>query len=263
MKLFSIFGNPVAHSISPKLHNTVIDALGLDACYTRTHIENPSLLKDTFIAMQLDGANVTVPHKEVAFSICDEVRGIAQKIKAVNTLVKENNKIIGYNTDAPGFLASIESFGKIENALILGAGGTAKAVAFALDENKIHTTVFNRSKERLGFFTENKFETYHKDTFSPSSYDLIINTTSAGLNNEELPCEKELLEKLMQKAKFAFDVIYNKPTPFLTLARQNNLTCKDGSDMLLHQGILAFHLFFHKKYDIQTIKHHMKKAFSL
>ncbi|MBE0491775.1 MAG: shikimate dehydrogenase [Sulfurospirillum sp.] len=263
MKLFSIFGNPVSHSISPKMHNQVIRDFNLKACYIRTCIQDPKTLMQTFHQLKLDGANVTVPHKEVALAQCDKLDSFAQMLGAVNTLVKKNNTIIGYNTDAPGFYKAITSFGKIKNALILGAGGTARAIAMVLRENNIQVTLLNRSAKRLEFFIVNGFEAYDWQNFQASSYDLIINTTSAGLSDEKLPLEQNLLANLMKNAHFAFDVIYNKQTPFLKLAQQNALTCKDGSDMLLHQGILAFNLFFDNRFNLAEIERSMQKVFLL
>jgi len=262
MKLFSIFGNPVSHSISPRMHNLALNGLHIDGCYIRTHLINSSNLIKKFNSLQLDGANVTVPHKEFAYKLCDELDEFAKQIGAVNTLVKKDNKIIGYNTDAPGFYKAIESFGEIKSALILGAGGTAKAIASILKKNSLHVEVLNRSKGRLNWFYENDFLAYCWDEFEPKSYDLIINTTSAGLSDNLLPIDEKILNTLMQKANFAFDVIYNKPTPFLKLAKQNSLTCKDGADMLLYQGVLAFNLFFQNKLDNKNITKHMKGAFN-
>lgn len=262
MKLFSIFGNPVSHSISPKMHNLALKGLHKDGCYIRTKLTDSSKLIEKFNSLGLDGANVTVPHKEFAYNLCDELDSFAKKIGAVNTLVKKDNKIYGHNTDAPGFYKAIESFGKFNNALILGAGGTAKAIATILYEKNIDVTVLNRSQNRLDYFHKNNFKSYSWDNFQISSYDLIINTTSAGLSNDDLPMDKETLNKLMKKAKFAFEVIYNKETSFLALAKQNSLTCKDGADMLLYQGVLAFNLFFDNQLDDKLITQHMKGAFN-
>lgn len=263
MLLFSIFGDPVSHSISPRLHNSVLQALKLDGCYIRKAISDPQELMATFHAMGLKGANVTVPHKETAFAQCDEVRGIAKEIGAVNTLVREGTRVIGYNTDAEGFYEAIQSFGSIRNALILGAGGTAKAIAIILKEHKIETTILNRSASRLAFFEAKGFTCKTWQTFTARSYDLIINTTSAGLKDEEYPCAPELLKMVFADAKYAFDVIYNKPTPFLELAKHSGLTCKDGKEMLLYQGVFAFNLFFAQQYDVKMIESFMRPAFDI
>ncbi|ARU47861.1 shikimate dehydrogenase [Sulfurospirillum diekertiae] len=263
MLLFSIFGYPVAHSISPRLHNTVLQALKLDGCYIRKAITDPEKLVSTFHAMKLEGANVTVPHKETAFAQCDEVRGIAKEIGAVNTLVREGTRVIGYNTDAEGFYEAIKPFGYIRNALILGAGGTAKAIAIILKAHEIETTILNRSASRLAFFEAKGFTCKTWQTFTSLPYDLIINTTSAGLKDEEYPCEPELLKNIFAHSKYVFDVIYNKPTPFLELAKNYGLTCKDGKEMLLYQGVFAFNLFFSQHYDVKMIESLMRPAFDI
>jgi len=261
--LFGLFGNPVAHSISPRLHNAVFNAFNLNACYGRFPILEPSSLFSTFHALHLEGANVTVPHKEVAFTGCDEVRGIARKIGAVNTLVREGSRVIGYNTDAEGFYNALSSFGTIHNALILGAGGTAKAIAFILKEHGIDVTILNRSSQKLSFFEKHGFTCALWDSITCNAYELIINTTSAGLKDEELPCPKALLDALYSKATYAFDVIYNKETPFLRMAHEHGLPCKDGKEMLLYQAVLAFNLFFDNRFEPKKIESIMRETFTL
>ena len=95
MKLFTIFGDPVSHSRSPLMHNHVFKILGVNSCYTRTHLCDGLKLREIFFAKALSGANITVPHKEAAFEACDEIRGLAKEIGAVNTIVNENGRLIG------------------------------------------------------------------------------------------------------------------------------------------------------------------------
>ncbi|MDX1809405.1 MAG: shikimate dehydrogenase [Sulfurospirillaceae bacterium] len=260
MKLFSIFGDPVFHSISPRLHNNAIRNLNLDACYIRQLVKNGDEIIEIFKDLRLDGANVTVPHKETAYKLCDEVRGIAKEIKAINTLINENGKIIGYNTDAPGFFQAISSFKNIKKALILGAGGTAKAISFILRQNNIDVTILNRSKERLEFFMKNGFDSFHWNNFNSNNFDIIINTTSAGLKDENLPLPIDILSQIMQNASYTFDVVYGRRTPFLQLSDKYNLQNKNGQDMLLYQGIIAFNLFYNNKFNTSVIEKHMREA---
>jgi shikimate dehydrogenase len=259
-KKFTIFGNPVEHSISPKMHTFAIKGLGLDATYTKTLIEDACKIPSEFLE-NFDGANVTVPHKEAAYAMCDEVRGVACDIKAVNTLINENGNMIGYNTDAAGFLKSIESFGAINSVLILGAGGTAKALGVIFKQQNTHVTILNRSSNRLAFFEELGIEAYSWDDFELSTYDLVVNTTSAGLQEETLPINENILRGIFSQTKFADYVIYNKDTPFLRLAHELGLPNKDGADMLLYQGVLAFDLFYDHAFELNEITSYMKKAF--
>ena len=262
MQLFSIFGNPVSHSKSPLMHNSVFYHLGYNACYTRTHLKEGSKLKEVFFSLQLSGANVTVPHKEAAFAACDEVRGFAQKVGVVNTLVAEDSKLIGYNTDADGFLYSIETFQNIRKVLILGAGGTARALAMRFLEEKCEVYVLNRSQNRLAFFEQIGCEVASWECFAPSSFDLVVNTTSAGLQDDLLPAPKEMIDSILTSTRYCADAIYGKLTPFLLLAKQNNIPYKDGADMLLGQGVLANELFTRGVLDKEAIKEQMEKIFS-
>jgi shikimate dehydrogenase len=261
MKLFSIFGNPVSHSRSPLMHNSVFSNLNYNACYTRTHLEDGSKLKETFFALGLKGANVTVPHKEAAFNACDEVRGFAKTVGVVNTLINENGKLIGYNTDADGFMYAIEEFSNIKNILVIGAGGTAKALCARFKQESLNVSILNRSASRLSYFNDLSCTAYTWESFKLERYDLVVNTTSAGLKDEELPAPKELLESILQNTNYVADAIYGKLTPFLQLAKEKNITYKDGADMLLGQGVLANELFVEKELLKEDIKKHMSKSF--
>jgi shikimate dehydrogenase len=259
-ELFAIFGNPVSHSKSPLMHNFAFHELGYDGCYGRYLLENGERLKETFENLGLKGINITVPHKEHAYHACDVLDPFAKKVGAVNTIVEKEGRLYGYNTDAPGFLKAIGEF-DARKVLFLGAGGTARATAAILKEAGYDVAILNRSAGRLEAFEEEGFTTATFDTFSPATYDLIINMTSAGLEDENLPAPKEILERVIPSAKACIDVIYGKETPFLSLAKQYRKPTKDGSDMLLYQGILAFGHFTDHRYDFDTIKHAMQKAF--
>ncbi len=259
-KKFTIFGNPVEHSISPKMHTFAIEGLDQQATYSKTLLEDGYKLKEIFLK-NFDGANVTVPHKETAYKLCDEVRGIAYEIGAVNTLINENKKMVGYNTDAEGFLKATLEFGDMKNILLLGAGGTSRAIAIFFRQLGINVTIVNRSSGRLEFFKKLGFETFTWESFKLDNYDLVVNTTSAGLTDDSLPIPKDLLENIFKKSNFAIDVIYNKKTPFLKLADEFNIPNKDGADMLLYQGVLAFDFFYEHEFELDKITNFMKKAF--
>lgn len=259
-KLFAILGNPVSHSKSPLMHNLVFEHFNLKNCYTRILLEDGKRLKQTFFDLGLSGVNVTVPHKEAAFKACDSIDEDAQKIGAINTIINQNGVLKGYNTDAPGFMLAINEFKK-DKVLILGAGGTAKAIAYIMNKNGYDVTVLNRSKNRLNDFGFCK--AYDWQSFELSKYDLIINTTSAGLADENLPADESLITQLMRQSKGAVDVVYGKQTPFLKLAQQLGIKSKDGADMLLYQGVLANERFTDFEFEQQEITKVMKKAFIL
>ncbi len=262
-ELYAIFGNPVSHSKSPLMHNLAFKGLGYEGCYTRYKLEDGGSLKKSFFDLKLKGINITVPHKEAAYKACDILDPFAKKVAAVNTIVEKEGKLYGYNTDAPGFLKAISEFENIKTVLFLGAGGTAQSSAAILNEEGYNVTILNRSPDRLKRFVKAGYQTATHDSFVPRSYDLVINMTSAGLEDDSLPCPEEILNKVIPSAKGCIDVIYGKKTPFLKLAEKYNIANKDGSDMLLYQGIIAFQYFTDHRYSFEEIKTFMKKAFIL
>jgi len=262
MKLFSIFGNPIHHSKSPIIHNSVFQKFKPDYRYTRTLIKNGEELKSTFYSLNLSGVSVTVPHKEIAYKLCDEVRGIAKEIGAVNCIVLENKKLIGYNTDVYGFLDSIKNFSDIRNVLIIGAGGTAKALTVGFLEKGWNISILNRSEKRLESFKLFPVQTFNWKNFQVGQYDLVVNVTSAGLDDENFPVAEATLKQIFKNSRYAVDVIYHE-TPFLKLAKKMRLKVKDGSLMLVYQGVLANQLFTDGEIAKSDIEKEMLKAFEL
>lgn len=261
MKILAVIGDPISHSKSPRMHNNAIKALGLDGIYTRYHLQNANYLREDFFKLGLSGANITLPFKEKALDIADVKDKFASNIGSANTLCLKEGKIYAYNTDALGFLEAIKDFGDIKKALILGAGGTALALAYALKEKGVKVCVANRSKERFKDFLT--YPTYLYKDLQEFDFDLVINSTSAGLKDENLPCDRELLDKILPRTKFAFEVIYGRETPFYRLCKEYNLRIKDGLDMLLWQGIFAFELFFDMRNKREIIKNAMQQALAL
>jgi len=205
-----------------------------------------------------------VPHKEHAFNACDELDAFAQKVGAVNTIVNKDGKLYGYNTDAPGFLKAISEFKNIKKVLFLGAGGTAQSTSVVLRDAGYEVTLLNRSANRLERYIKEGFNTFTFENFVYNeSYDLVVNMTSAGLEDDSLPCPIEILEQVLPSAKACVDVIYGKETPFLKLAKKYNRPTKEGSDMLLYQGIIAFQYFTDNQFSFEEIKIHMEQAFTL
>ncbi|WP_456429960.1 shikimate dehydrogenase [Nitratifractor sp.] len=259
-ELFAIFGDPVSHSLSPMMHNEAFRGLGYPACYTRYRLIDGDMLRERFFSLKLRGVNVTVPHKEAAQRACDLLDPFARKVGAVNTIVERDGRLHGYNTDAPGFLKAIEPFDAGE-VLCIGAGGTARSTVEVLREAGYRVTILNRGAERLASFREAGFAVETWESFRPRAFDLVVNLTSAGLRDESLPAPREILEALFSRARGAMDVIYGRRTPFLALAEAYGLPCKDGSDMLLYQGVLAFGHFTDHRYSQEEVESWMRRAF--
>jgi len=264
MQLFTIFGNPVSHSKSPLMHNLSFQGLNYDGVYTRYKLEDGSELRQKFFDLKIAGANITVPHKQHAFDACDELDEFAQKVGSVNTIVNKNGKLYGYNTDAPGFLKAISEFKNIKRVLFLGAGGTAQSTSIVLRDAGYDVSILNRSIGRLERYEKEGFKTFTFENFEMSEpFDLVVNMTSAGLEDESFPCPIEILKTVVPTAKACVDVIYGKVTPFLKFAQEQNKPTKDGSDMLLYQGIIAFEYFTEHKFNFSEIKEEMQKAFKI
>lgn len=262
MKLFGVIGNPIMHSKSPRMHNNAIKNFGFDALYTRYNLEDKNKLKEVLIDLKFSGTNITLPFKEEAFAIADVKDNSILDIKAANTLIIKKSKIYAYNTDILGFLKAIEDFKNLNKVLILGAGGTARAIAYALRYNNIKEIhIANRNLARFDSFKD--FTTMLYEDISDFNYDMVINTTSAGLCDDSLACDKKILEKVFSHCKYAFEVIYNKETSFIKLSKKYNLIYKNGLEMLLWQGVFAFELFFEIKNQQNSIKNFMLEALNL
>jgi len=263
-QLFTIFGDPVSHSKSPLMHNLTFQALSYDGVYTRYRLEDGKQLRTKFFELDIQGANITVPHKQHAFEACDELDEFAKKVGSVNTIVKKEGKLFGYNTDAPGFLKAIAEFKNIKTILFLGAGGTAQSTSIVLRDAGYDVTILNRSAGRLERYEKEGFKTFTFENFKMKEpFDLVVNMTSAGLEDESLPCPMEILEEVVASSKACVDVIYGKETPFLKFVKEQNRPTKDGSDMLLYQGIIAFEYFCHHQFSFEEIKASMQEAFML
>ncbi|ANV97975.1 hypothetical protein BBW65_03805 [Helicobacter enhydrae] len=268
MQTYAVMGNPISHSLSPIIHSALFEHFHINAKYEKILLSDFEQFLPTFL--RLNGANITLPYKQNAFAICDEVRGEAVEIGAVNTIVWENQKIIGYNTDVLGFLKCIEGM-EFENALILGAGGSAKAVAYALKSRKIPASVYNRNAERLEAFAQEGFEVIHQcQTLQNQSFDLVVNATSAGVDGSSLPLAEAILSPLLENSKMNIDLMYANSSQIQTLRdlrgflsqRPKTAFCAldqkchsiDGLDMLVYQAIFAFLIFTRRDEDFEAME---------
>jgi shikimate dehydrogenase len=254
--LYGVMGHPIAHSLSPRLHNKWYQEFALDAVYVPFDVkpENLERAVQGLRALNCQGWNVTVPHKETIMRYLDDIDPEAHTIGAVNTVVADHGKLIGYNTDARGYVASIEPYITSPwsecKALILGAGGAAKAVAYGLSTQGVrHLTVTNRTFEKsvkmqheMPFIDIVSWEERHGIL---SHVNLVVNCTSVGLHNDDT----RLLDvQLLPRDAVVSDLIYNPArTPLLAYAEQYNYRVVNGLGMLIHQAALAFELWFQRR----------------
>ncbi|MHB1295481.1 MAG: shikimate dehydrogenase [Anaerolineae bacterium] len=257
-RLVGVIGWPIAHSLSPAMHNAAFRALGLDWCYVPLPVA-PSALAEAMAgvrALGFQGINATVPHKEGLPALMDELTPEARAIGAVNTVLARGQGLLGHNTDASGFLRSLREIGfepRACRALVLGAGGAARAVVYALASQGAHVTLVNRSAERARTLAEAFRELPGRIEAMPwladalgraaRDVDLIVNTTPLGMW-PEMDASPWPAETPLPAGALCYDLIYNpRETRFLRQAREAGARGLDGLPMLVHQGAEAFKLW--------------------
>lgn len=254
--LVGLLGWPVAHSLSPAMHNAAFAALGMDWAYVPlpTPPETfPNALRG-LAALGFRGANVTVPHKLAAVRLADEASAEATKVGAANTLVCERGRIIAHNTDAAGFLAALGEAGcRPRRVVVLGAGGASRSVCVALARLGAQVLIANRSVDRARSLAAELSAGGASVTSYPvdrdalraalGNTDTLVNATSAGMwpdvDASPLPADVSLPAGLT-----VFDLVYNPlETSLLRKARLAGCRCVDGLAMLVHQGAASFELW--------------------
>lgn len=263
--LYTVFGNPIAHSLSPLIHAHFAQSLGEKIIYTRTlaPLNDFSGSLKAFGEEGGQGANVTVPFKEDAYQLCITHSERAKQAKAVNTLIRIDNKDNfawhGDNTDGIGLVADIQRLGvdiAQKNILILGAGGAARGVLHPLKTQNPHSiTIANRTLSKAeSLADEFSLQAASFSCLKANTYDIIINATSASLHGEVPPINPSLF----QAAQLCYDMVYHqdKHTIFNTFAQsQGCLKTADGLGMLLAQAAASYQLWRGKTPDITPLFH--------
>lgn len=270
--VFGIIGHPIGHSLSPLIHNHAFENLDFNSIYVSFDVKQEDL-KDAIMgvkALGIKGLNVTVPHKESVIKYLDRISDEAKLIGAVNTIRNNAGLLEGYNTDVTGFMESLKEHnvdvaGK--NAVILGAGGAAKAVATGLALLRAKSIyVCNRSIDKaneLSIHIENNFNIKsrgiaYNDLNMLDEIDMLINATSIGMhpNVDVSPIE----ENVVAKAKFVYDIIYNpEKTLFLSYAEKYQIRYINGLDMLINQANDSFKIWTGVNFDKKIILNFLKK----
>ena len=260
MKKYLVIGNPIEHSLSPKLHNHWFEKNNINAIYNKKQI-NEIDIKDIISELRnekINGINVTVPFKQSIIPFVDELSVEANNAQSVNTIYKENNKVLGHNTDISGFELAIRGKGydiKDKKVFILGAGGVVPSIIIALKKMKVAKIFLsNRTKKKAEELKKTFSDLEIVDWGEIPEFNMIINTTSLGLNKDD---EIKLDYAGLGPNKLFYDVIYNpKETKFLSKAKQFGNQTENGKMMFIYQAHQAFTLW-HKvmpKIDEETIK---------
>ena len=254
MKKFLVIGNPIDHSLSPKLHNYWIKKNKINAIYEKQKIENNDLEKLLFQIKEkkIYGINVTVPFKNSIIPFIDELTLEAKATKSVNTIYLENNRVIGHNTDIGGFETSIyKSNVDLANKkiLILGAGGVVPSIIYALTKMKVsEITLSNRTKEKAENLKKHFKDIKIIKWGDIVDFDMIINATSLGLKEKD---KINLNFPSSCKNKLFYDVIYNpKETIFLKTGKNLGNNIINGKLMFIYQALLAFNIWHKFKPDV-------------
>ncbi len=261
MKRAFVIGHPIAHSRSPLIHNYWLRTYGIAGSYEPFDV-TPEELPDFFErvkANEFAGGNVTIPHKEMAFSLSDELDPLAEQIGAVNTLIVRDGGVYGTNTDYMGFLGNLDAAipgwsDRLDEAIVLGAGGACRAIIVALKSRnigKIH--LLNRTvakAENIALELEGRIEVGGLGDFAARAPGarLVVNTSAVGMKGthfDDLPLEKLPADAIVT------DIVYVPlETPLLADARARGLRTVDGLGMLLHQAVPGFEAWFGKRPEV-------------
>ncbi len=255
-----LLGNPVEHTMSPPIHNYLAEALGQNLVYMAFHVEH-GYVGDAVagaFAMNFLGLNVTVPYKTEVIPFLKDIDPLAERIGAVNTLVRKENGFKGYNTDMPGLYRAMVSDGVTvegKKVLILGAGGVARAVAMLLADKKAGEIILlNRTLEKAeaianevngfaGYKIARAMQLSEYSTLPEGEQFLAIQATNVGMfphNEDAVITDKAFYEKIHT----GYDLIYNpRDTRFMQLVRESGGKSYNGLKMLLYQGIIAYELW--------------------
>ncbi|MBS7658046.1 shikimate dehydrogenase [Candidatus Bathyarchaeota archaeon] len=258
-KLYGLIGYPIKHSVSPQIHNSAFKTLNINAVYLTFEVKKEFLKKaiNGVKALGIKGLNVTIPHKVNVIKYLDELNYEANLIGAVNTILNEDEELVGFNTDYTGVLKTFEAY-KVDlndkKIVLLGAGGAAKAIAFAIAEQSSSLIILNRTKRKAVNLAKelNKklkvnvagdsltFETLKN---SLKNADILINATSVGMhpNADQTLVTKDFIKKDM----VVLDIVYNPlETKLLKEAKKAEAKCINGVEMLVQQAAEAFKIWF-------------------
>ena len=247
MKKYLVIGNPISHSLSPKLQNHWIKNHNIEAIYEKEKL-NEDELEKLFINIRdkkVHGANVTVPFKKAVIPFLDKLSAEAESTQAVNTIYLENDKLIGHNTDIDGFQMGIKKINyntSNKKIFILGAGGVVPSIIYALNKMKVsEISIANRTRKKAenlkNLFDNLKIVEWGKIP----DFDMIINATSIGLKKDD---EINLNLSSIGKNKFFYDVIYNpKETNFLKTGKKLGNATENGKLMFIYQAASAFNIW--------------------
>ncbi len=264
-RLFAVFGDPVAHSLSPVMHNRAFRKTGYNGVYVAMRIRDIEAAVAAVRCLEIQGVSVTVPHKTAVMACLDRVDPMAAQIGAVNTIVNQNGRLCGYNTDAQGAMGALREM--VDPAgrevAILGAGGAARAVGFGLSGQTVRLVIVNRTATSGKQLADKLGADYRSpEAFWPAEGCILINTTPVGMwpriDALSFPANR------LRPDMMVMDIIYN-PLQSRLLREAADIGCRvlNGVPMFVHQGGLQFELWTGKAAPIATMQQAVADALAL
>jgi shikimate dehydrogenase len=255
-----LFAHPAKHSLSPVMHNAALAQLGIEARYEARDVRPEDLRAalEELRGSNVWGVNLSIPHKQMALEMVDSMSAEARAIGAINTVVHRDGKLHGLNTDAPGFMRSLEDAGvnvRGCDVVVLGAGGAARGVCWALKQAGAKIAVWNRTPERARELAEEfRLEAFLTDDLLLNAIEGssgLVNTTSVGLENSD---ESPIVGGLFS-SDWVCDIVYRPlETKLLLGAREHGIKTVDGLGMLVHQGALALEAWTGRDVSAQVMR---------
>jgi len=275
--LVGVIGYPIEHSLSPPMHNAAFRALGMDWAYVAFRVE-PMQVEAAIrgiVALGMVGTNVTIPHKEAAAVLVDEVDDVAQALGSVNTIHNVDGLLRGYSTDGPGFVRSVEETGVAlsgKAVALIGAGGSARAVAYALAKAGVGPLTIAARRPHKAEEVAATVERQAKRSVAAvdlvsdaareavQAADVVVDTTSVGMypNTDVSPV---LPPEWLRSGQLVCDLTYNpRDTVLLQAARSRGASTLDGTGMLVHQGAIAFEIWTGQKAPVEVMRQALVRA---
>jgi shikimate dehydrogenase len=277
-KVFGVIGDPIEHSLSPVMQNAAFVSSKIDCAFLAFNVKSTDIGKamDGVRALGIQGLNVTMPHKTAVLSFLDEVDQTAKSLKAVNTVKNEDGKLFGFNTDGVGAMAALKENGvelEGKKIMLLGAGGAARAIGFALAEQASELSILNRSIQPAAELADLLYQKFNSKVFayalSPLTVrgalvdaDLLINATSVGM---EPNANDSLVDPKWLKPDLAvMDIVYNPiETKLAKNAKNAGAKVVSGVEMLIYQGVASFEIWTGQKAPVEVMRetalNHLRK----
>ena len=258
----AIFGNPVAHSLSPQMHNAAFFHLGLNIAYLAFRVEEAGVAASAIRKLGFRGASITVPHKEKIIPHLDEVDETGCTIGAVNTILCREGRLYGSNTDWLGVVQPLEQITGLEGkrGLVLGAGGAARSAIYGLHRNNTQVLIMNRNEARGQRLADEMNCTFVPwQAWDQFTVDLVVNATTVGMS----PSQDQSLVPAhwLQEGMVVLDMVYRPlRTRLLRDAERAGCDCLSGLEMLLFQGVAQFEIWTGKAAPVEVMRRALKQA---